>query len=38
MDKKKGTDIRLILSWVFVSIPIIWGVVQSLIKSLELFK
>lgn len=33
----KGLDIRLITAWVLVSIPLIWGVSQTLIKSLALF-
>lgn len=30
-------DGRLILSWAFVSIPLVWGVSQTLVKSLSLF-
>ena len=30
-------DVRLLLAWLFVGIPMIWGVTQTLIKSLALF-
>ncbi|MEM7372103.1 MAG: OFA family MFS transporter [Bacteroidota bacterium] len=30
-------DTKLILSWAFVSIPLLWGVSQTLVKSLSLF-
>jgi hypothetical protein len=28
----------IIAAWAVVSIPLLWGVVQTLIKSLDLFK
>jgi hypothetical protein len=28
----------LIVSWLFVGIPLIWGVTQTLIKSMALFR
>jgi len=31
-------DIGLLLAWLFVGIPLIWGVTQTLIKSLALFR
>jgi hypothetical protein len=27
----------LIFSWLFVGVPLVWGVVQTLIKSMALF-
>ena len=40
-DKKittgKKVDLRLPLAWLFVGIPLIWGISQTLIKSLSLF-
>jgi hypothetical protein len=30
--------VALILAWLFVGIPIAWGVTQTIIKSLALFK
>ena len=30
-------DMKLLAAWLFVGIPLIWGVVQTLIKSLALF-
>ena len=29
---------RVVLSWLFVGIPLLIGVVQTIIKSLELFR
>ncbi len=29
---------KIITTWLFVGIPLIWGVVQTIIKSLALFK
>lgn len=28
---------KLILSWLFVGIPLVWGITQTVIKSLALF-
>jgi hypothetical protein len=30
--------IAIIGAWAFVSIPLLWGVAQTLIKSMDLFK
>lgn len=38
MEKTKGFNFRLILAWLFVAIPLIWGIAQTLIKSLALFQ
>jgi hypothetical protein len=33
----KSSTGLLVFSWVFVSIPLAWGVVQTIIKSMALF-
>ncbi len=35
---KKTSTIQLVLAWAFVGIPLLVGVIQTLIKSLELFR
>ena len=30
-------DLRMPIAWLFVGIPLLWGVIQTLIKSLALF-
>jgi len=30
-------DLRMAIAWLFVGIPLLWGVIQTLIKSLALF-
>ena len=39
-DPSRNGDqlLRLILSWLWVGIPLAWGVSQTIIKSLDLFK
>jgi hypothetical protein len=37
-EDKKNTSIILILSWVVVGIPLIWGITQTFYKALALFK
>ena len=34
----KSSPIALVLAWLAVGIPLAWGVSQTLIKSLALFK
>jgi hypothetical protein len=36
--EKKPSSLRVTLSWVIVLIPLGWGVVQSVVKSLPLFQ
>jgi len=38
--RKKGSDngLKLTLAWAFVGIPLTWGVVQTCINALQLFK
>ena len=33
-----GTTLRLALSWGLVSIPLVWGVYQTVVKSMALFR
>jgi len=33
-----GNTVKLILAWVFVGIPLAWGVIQTAINALALFK
>ena len=33
-----GTGLRLALSWGLVSVPLLWGVYQTVIKSMALFE
>lgn len=38
MARNKNQRVQLIMAWLFVGIPLIWGVLQTLEKSLELFR
>jgi hypothetical protein len=31
-------NLRLMVAWIFVGIPLLWGVTQTLIKSFALFQ
>jgi hypothetical protein len=33
-----GNGLKLTLAWLFVGIPLTWGVVQTLINSMKLFQ
>ncbi len=33
-----GSGLRLMLSWGLVSIPLLWGVYQTFVKSMALFQ
>jgi hypothetical protein len=35
---QKATRPRLVLAWLMVSVPLGWGVYQSVVKSLPLFQ
>jgi hypothetical protein len=37
-SEKKASWLMFALSWIFVLIPLGWGVVQSVVKSLPLFQ
>ena len=35
---KKTSPVTVIIAWIIVGIPLLWGVYQTLIKSLALFQ
>jgi hypothetical protein len=37
-EKDAGNGLKLALAWAFVGIPLTWGVVQTCINALQLFK
>jgi hypothetical protein len=37
-EVKKSSSLTLIVSWVIVGIPLVWGVTQTFYKALALFK
>lgn len=37
-EVKKNPSLVLILSWVIVGIPLVWGITQTLYKAMALFK
>ena len=37
-DTQPGTSLRLILAWGFVGIPLAWGVVETVLNALKLFR
>ena len=36
--QKKSSTLMIVVSWIIVLIPLGWGVVQSVVKSLPLFQ
>jgi hypothetical protein len=38
MSNKENNTIRVALRWMFVGIPLLWGISQTIIKSLVLFR
>jgi hypothetical protein len=38
MEKQKSSIVPVVLAWLFVGIPLLWGITQTLIKSLALFE
>jgi hypothetical protein len=38
MEKTNRFNLGLVLAWIFVSIPLIWGITQTIIKSFALFQ
>ena len=41
MAEQRGTSdngLKLTLAWLFVGIPLTWGVIQTCINALQLFK
>lgn len=37
-DESSSSGAKLAVAWLFVGIPLIWGVSQTFIKALALFK
>lgn len=37
-NHKKTSPVAVILAWLVVGIPLLWGVYQTLIKSVALFR
>jgi hypothetical protein len=37
MQEKKNNRASLVLAWLLVSIPLLWGIAQTILKSLVLF-
>jgi|GEM_PF-6328848 len=35
-NNRKGLEPRVILAWLFVGLPLIWGIYQTIMKSLAL--
>jgi hypothetical protein len=34
----KGVALKLFLAWSFVGVPLVWGVAQTLVNALKLFR
>jgi hypothetical protein len=37
-NRSTGNGIKLLLAWGFVGIPLVWGVVQTLINAIKAFQ
>ena len=37
-NHKKTSPVTIIIAWIVVGIPLLWGVYQTLIKSVALFQ
>ncbi len=37
-EKSGSSPVKLILSWLFVGLPLLWGTLQTFEKSLALFR
>jgi hypothetical protein len=37
-DEKKTSPLLVVIAWTIVAVPLAWGVSQSLVKSLPLFR
>lgn len=37
-DKGVGNVARLVVSWVWIGVPLVWGVWQTFVKALALFQ
>lgn len=36
--ESNGMGLKVALAWIFVGIPLSWGVIQTLINAMQLFK
>ncbi|MBV9151315.1 MAG: oxalate:formate antiporter [Alphaproteobacteria bacterium] len=36
-SRSSGNGVKLVLAWGFVGIPLVWGVVQTLINAIKAF-
>jgi hypothetical protein len=36
-QSNSGNGVKLVLAWGFVGIPLVWGVVQTLVNALKAF-
>ena len=36
-SRRRGNGVKLVLAWGFVGIPLVWGVVQTLVNALKAF-
>jgi hypothetical protein len=34
---RRGNGVKLVLAWGFVGIPLVWGVVQTLVNAVKAF-
>lgn len=37
-EQSSGNGLKLTLAWLFVGIPLTWGVIQTCVNALALFK
>ena len=35
--RRRGNGVKLVLAWGFVGIPLVWGVVQTLVNAVKAF-
>ncbi|MEM1215376.1 MAG: oxalate:formate antiporter [Bacteroidota bacterium] len=38
MAQNESSSLKVILAWLFVGLPLVWGVSQTIVKSLTLFQ
>ncbi len=38
MEKDSSMTMKLVLAWGFVGIPLVWGVVETIINATKLFR
>jgi len=37
-EQNTGNGIKLILAWGFVGIPLLWGIIQTLVNAIKAFQ